>query len=534
MFRKTKAKKCIRTKLNNLMVLTCLAILAICYLMTKTSDKTSLTESIEPSTIAHLEDGSTEYFFTLKDYNFEYSGIMFYSSHQLVQAYYAGNQIYSFDKTGGFWGSTPGSVYNIIEVNENMNGVVVRLTPVYDIVADERIDFYIGSTNEILMELVSKSVPKFIVSIMIIMFSLLLFAYYYLMHKKQHLGRELVHLAYFALFLGLWTATETDLAVLIIKNRIFDSIIPYVSLMLSVPPFILFFDSYLEIRSRYLKRYIIWASMAQFVILTALHLLKIKEYRETLFVTQTMLLIAVVYMVVGVIVQIVKKNRSRHIRVCAVGLTMFLIATIFDIVKYYKGIGDADMLGRYLFLIFVVLLAWDLIRSTYEIIEKGRRAKQLEVFALTDSMTGLYNRNAFESQAKSEKDLMGITVVVADANGLKMCNDTFGHEAGDKYITTVADSFNKVYGRYGDCYRTGGDEFCCIIPASHQTDMESLKTRFMSKICDANIKCCHDFTMGVAIGSARFDEKVDKDFRSLVKRADASMYENKRNLKKLG
>ena len=150
------------------------------------------------------------------------------------------------------------------------------------------------------------------------------------------------------------------------------------------------------------------------------------------------------------------------------------------------------------------------------------------MFALTDSMTGLLNRNAFESHAKSGDTLEGVVAVVADANGLKKCNDTFGHEAGDEYITIVADIFNSVYGKYGNCYRTGGDEFCCIIHADNQINTERLKKLFLTKVFTANLEGGHKYKIGVAIGDAIYDAKLDVDFRALVKRADASMYENKR------
>ena len=124
-----------------------------------------------------------------------------------------------------------------------------------------------------------------------------------------------------------------------------------------------------------------------------------------------------------------------------------------------------------------------------------------------------------------------MVAVVADANGLKHCNDTFGHEAGDEYITIVAEIFNDVYGKYGNCYRTGGDEFCCIIPANRNVNTERLKNLFMTKIYTANVNGEHKYKIGVAIGDATYDSSVDSDFRALVKRADAHMYENKRESK---
>lgn len=518
-------------KLNIALIVIAAAIMFLCYFDTQKRVEDSLTTKIEPYTIAKLEDGSKDYFFDLRDYDYHYSGLMFYTAHQIVHAYTGGREIYAFDQDGGIWTSSVGSTYNFVEINERIPQIAVIVKPCYDIVDDQVPTFYIGSAYGMYDEIMAGSMPRFFVSILTVILSILIFIYYGFMHRKQQLSPDLIHLAYFSFFCGVWSLNETNVSALVFSNKIVDSLIPYMCLMLIVPPFIMFFDSYLDINSKISRRIIIGYSMAQAVVLSVLHFLKIAEYRETILALQLTLILAITYMVGGMIVQLVRRHFTRKVEICAVGLTLFLAAILVDIAQYYSTLGDADRLGRYVFIVFIFMLSWDMIKDANEIIEKGRRAKQLEIFALTDSMTGLLNRNAFEKHAKSEEKLDGVVAVVADANGLKKCNDTFGHEAGDEYITTVADIFNSVYGKYGNCYRTGGDEFCCIIPSARDLSVERLKKLFLAKIYTANIEGGHAFNIGVAIGSARYDAEIDGDFRSLVKRADAHMYENKKQYK---
>ena len=515
-------------KFNIAIIIVTVVFMLACYIKTFSFTENSITEKIEPYSVALLEDGSKEYFLDLRDYDYHYTGIRFYTSHQIVTAFNSGHEIYSFNKTGGAFTSTPGSTYNFIPVHERMVQIAVNIKPVYGIVSDQVPDFYIGSAFQMYDEVMEKSMPRFIISLLIVIMSILLFIYYFMMHEKQKLTKELLYLAWFTFFCGVWSVNETDVSNMLVNNKIIDSVVPYVCIMLVIPPFIQFFDSYLKINCNHVKRVLIWASMVQFVVLTTLHFLKIAEYRETLIIMQIMLVISALYMVAGMIGQMIMRKFSRRIEICAVGLSLFLISIIVDVTQYYFALGDADKIGRYVFFIFVFLLAWDMIKEANEMIEKGRRAKQLEIFALTDSMTGLLNRNAFESQAKSSGDLEGLIAVVADANGLKSCNDTFGHEAGDEYITIVANIFSDVYGKYGNCYRTGGDEFCCIIQRGEQVNIERLRKLFLAKIYTANLEGGHKYNIGVAIGDACYDATVDGDFRALVKRADASMYENKR------
>ncbi len=522
-------------KINIAIFVAAAIVLALCYFTTTNSVDDVITEEIEPYSVARLSDGSKEYFFKLVDYDYHYSGIAFYTSHQEVTAYNMGREIYSFNKTGGFWTSSPGSSYHFVEINEKMVQIAVIVKPTYDIVANQKLTFYIGSSYGMYDHLMTTSMPRFFVSLLIVFLSLLLFIYYAVMHEKQNLSRELLYLGYFSFFCGIWSINETDVSSLLMNNKIVDSLIPYFCLMLVVPSMIMFFDSYLGIKSVFLRKLIIGYSVVQTVVLSVLHFAKIAEYRETLVYTQVLLMITAVYLIVGMVGQIIRRNFSRRLEICAAGLSLFVFALFVDIAQYYRALGDADEVGRYVFFIFVFMLAWDMIKEANEILEKGRRAKQLEVFALTDSMTGLYNRNAFERQTKVEAEkgsnLDGLIAVIADANGLKKCNDTYGHEAGDEYITIVAELFNSVYGKYGNCYRTGGDEFCCIIPAGRHINMERLKKLFMAKVYTANLEGDQVFEIGVAVGDAKYDAKLDRDVRALLKRADASMYENKRELK---
>ena len=523
-------KDIIISKLYTIILLIAAFLMLACYFGTSQHKEDKMI-IIKPCGLANLADGSTEYFFNLSEYDYHNSGLMFYTAHQKVEVFNKGKQIYSFTKTGGMWTSSTGAKYHFIDINPDMHFISVKINPIYEVVADQVPEFYIGSSYGMYNSILLDSLPRFVTSLLILMLSLAILGYYAIMHKKQHLTKELLYLGWLTFFCGLWSINETDFATLVFTNKIINSILPYICLMLVIPPFIMFFDSYLNIYGKVFKKIIIWAALIQFISLTTLHALKIVEFRESLIIMQVMLVFAALYMVIGLFVQLAKRRITKHIEICAAGLSVFTVSCIVDIIHFYNATGDADKIGRYIFFIFIFILARDMIADANEIITKGNQVKQLEIFALTDSMTGLLNRNAFESHVDSNKNLEGVVAVVADANGLKQCNDTFGHEAGDEYITLVAEIFNEVYGKYGNCYRTGGDEFCCIIPANHSVNTDRLKQVFLTKIYTANMNGSYDYNIGVAIGDACYDSNKDEDFRALVKRADADMYENKRAAK---
>ncbi|MFC6803164.1 GGDEF domain-containing protein [Deinococcus caeni] len=85
--------------------------------------------------------------------------------------------------------------------------------------------------------------------------------------------------------------------------------------------------------------------------------------------------------------------------------------------------------------------------------------------ALTDSLTDLRNRRAFEQDLESRAAPLGntpFTVMSLDVDGLKRINDTHGHSAGDDLLGAVAAALTAAFDGHGQAYRIGGDEFAVI------------------------------------------------------------------------
>lgn len=85
----------------------------------------------------------------------------------------------------------------------------------------------------------------------------------------------------------------------------------------------------------------------------------------------------------------------------------------------------------------------------------------------TDALTGLLSRYSYiktlDEYNRREGIPQRLVVFSIDINGLKRENDMKGHSAGDLLICTAAECILEVFGRYGKCFRIGGDEFIAII-----------------------------------------------------------------------
>ena len=85
-----------------------------------------------------------------------------------------------------------------------------------------------------------------------------------------------------------------------------------------------------------------------------------------------------------------------------------------------------------------------------------------------DQLTGLYNRRFYDLALKSldTSENLPLSIIVCDINGLKLINDSFGHDAGDQVIKNVAKAIESACRIEDTIARTGGDEFIAILPTT--------------------------------------------------------------------
>jgi diguanylate cyclase (GGDEF)-like protein len=154
--------------------------------------------------------------------------------------------------------------------------------------------------------------------------------------------------------------------------------------------------------------------------------------------------------------------------------------------------------------------------------------------ALLDDLTGIANRRHLvrrltEECAKSERDGEPFALLVIDLDGFKAVNDTFGHAAGDaclQHFTLMA----QTRLRPGDMLaRTGGDEFCIVLPASSVLEGAMIARRVL-EVCrqDAAARVSGDIPIGLSIGVAQWSQDVGLFPDRLMAAADHALYTAKK------
>ena len=164
--------------------------------------------------------------------------------------------------------------------------------------------------------------------------------------------------------------------------------------------------------------------------------------------------------------------------------------------------------------------------------------KKMEDNAVTDLLTGIYNRNGFnlytEDILKSIRDKgENLIVILGDMNNLKYINDTFGHIEGDFAIKSVAEAFKSVCGKNMSCFRIGGDEYVLIGgTASSEEEVDKISSSIMRCLKIVNDTADKPYSISVSIGSFFGSPDEYDTIEKPIAIADEKMFKAKQKFKK--
>lgn len=155
-------------------------------------------------------------------------------------------------------------------------------------------------------------------------------------------------------------------------------------------------------------------------------------------------------------------------------------------------------------------------------LEQKKTQERLYKLCYIDMLTGLFNRNRYMEDLSGwgKAALTEIGGIYMDLNGLKHCNDRFGHEAGDALIRRTADALNEVFP--GEGYRIGGDEFVVLRCPIGQEDFADKVHQLREALVRHGVDA--------AIGS--FWQPLVEDLPAFLREADDRMYREKERQKR--
>jgi diguanylate cyclase (GGDEF)-like protein len=155
---------------------------------------------------------------------------------------------------------------------------------------------------------------------------------------------------------------------------------------------------------------------------------------------------------------------------------------------------------------------------------------QMQQQALTDALTGCYNRRSFEMQLDREVQMamrlhQPLSLLMLDLDRFKQLNDSVGHDAGDSALRKLADCFRQELRGVDTAARFGGDEFALILPQAYAEGALVVAERLRE--CIEQIQIPGFGNLAASIGIAAFPTHANSR-AELIVAADVALYSAKR------
>lgn len=172
----------------------------------------------------------------------------------------------------------------------------------------------------------------------------------------------------------------------------------------------------------------------------------------------------------------------------------------------------------------------EFMRMDVDISQNKRMEQELDFTSSHDQLTGLCNRNRFEQEMiRLERAGTGCEgVIVCDLDGLKLVNDTMGHQAGDALLIAAANILQQLFRSSDIVARVGGDEFAILLSEGGQADVVAAATRIEEHVAYHN-RTSPDLPLSLSVGFA-LREKSGQRIRDLFIEADNNMSRKKLHL----
>ena len=160
-----------------------------------------------------------------------------------------------------------------------------------------------------------------------------------------------------------------------------------------------------------------------------------------------------------------------------------------------------------------------------DITERRQTEEKIRYLSYHDQLTGLYNRHFLEEEMKrldTDRQLP-ISIIMADLNGLKLVNDTYGHQTGDEMLKKAAAILENTCRNEDLIARFGGDEFVLYLPRTSEAEARKIIGRIEEACRDEQIS---DLPLSLSTGLA-VKVNAEQKLSAVLKAAEDKMYQEK-------
>ncbi|HAE52187.1 MAG TPA: hypothetical protein DCG30_02905 [Ruminococcus sp.] len=349
---------------------------------------------------------------------------------------------------------------------------------------------------------------------------------------------ETMCLGSFTMLISVWTVPKPSILLMLAGNSSILRCVEYISLAILPIPVLTF-------TALVTKRFgspisVICISSATLNLFAQLVLsgADVFDYTEMLKASHAIILMSLVCIIT--LFSSAYRTKELYLKntgIMIAAISLIMISGMVDMIRYYTIHGmDSAKITRLSMPVFITALTFYEIRKLINFQIKSGEAELMEKLAMEDSLTGIKNRNAFNSYEKKllKRDSGTCIFIHFDVNRLKKVNDNYGHAEGDRHIKAAADVIRKSFGNMGECFRVGGDEFFVILEGRKcKENCETGIKNFLRFQEEYNFSEKPPVPLEMAYGTAEYDCSM-KNPEAAESLADSRMYEKKRLMKANG
>lgn len=459
--------------------------------------------------------------------------LFFYTSEQGVRVFIDDVQIYEYgmEQRSEPFMKSPASLWHKIKLEKENSGKTISFffSYPYENHSGHIFKIYLSNYNAFFKYLIIKYFFSLEFAILCLIFSVVLIPLCLISRQYVDKLKQILCITLYAVLAAILCIADNKLILFITDYPRLFSMAAILSLMfLGLPP-LMYAVCIKDLKMHKFVQITIAVSMVLYCICIVLEFLAVIDiYRIRNYIYGGLYLLTLIYFIMLEISLVRDKRHDVKMPFLAY-LLLFLISSI-DLVIYFMNeefySAGYVSFASLVFIIFLVITSFSGLR---QLIEKNKNVILYKDLVSQDFMTGTKNKSSFLSDIEklilSEK----LAAVVFDINNLKDINEEFGHEKGDEAVVKIASLIKNEFLQYGECYRTGTDEFTALITDNHNMNIYECLQNFISALDRANMNL--KYKLGTAMGYAVFDSKLDHRFKDTVLRAKKNMIKNKTSQK---
>jgi two-component system, cell cycle response regulator len=164
-------------------------------------------------------------------------------------------------------------------------------------------------------------------------------------------------------------------------------------------------------------------------------------------------------------------------------------------------------------------------------LRQHRIESELSHLAISDELTGLYNRRGFLLLGSERMKLAhgmkkNLLLFFADLDNLKQINDQFGHQEGDQALLKIAEVFRNTFRNSDVTGRFGGDEFTALVIEEYGQTADTISQRLQDNMAELAANNTQ-YPLSLSVGMTRYAAEMRSSLKKLLAQADQALYKQK-------